>query len=135
MTRRHHEAMWPAYIVDPLTSTTIGDVALDSRDDHQDLVDRYGAIPETLRYDRSGTVLSAEVHSLWFLSKARLVTYMIYRVMNKYWDRFIVALVLTPHNGEQRDYRRIGLLFINFESAFSTDNFSRDTVGQQTTEM
>jgi hypothetical protein len=41
--------------------------------------------------------------------------------MNKYGDRSIVALVLTPHDVDKREYQRVGMLFVN-----STDMFARE---------
>jgi hypothetical protein len=123
--RRHYETLWCAYAVDPTTSTTIGDVALDSLEDYQDLASRYDTALEMPRYPYSDA--SAEKHSLWFLSKARPVTCMLYFVMDKYWDRSIVALVLSLHNLERNEYRRIGLLFVNSGSTYPSDIFSQAT--------
>jgi hypothetical protein len=129
--RRHSGALWPAYAVDPLTSTTIGDVALDSVDDHGDLIDRFATASEALPYHGTWSISAKDTnHSLWYFARARPVVCLLYLVVDKYGHRSIVALVLTLHNVEKREYQRIGMLFINSNDMFATDIFFSKALGQ-----
>ena len=130
--RRHSGVLWPAYAVDPLTSTTIGDVALDSVDDHGDLTDQFATSSEALSYNDLWRISASDTaHLLWFLSRARPVTCLLYLVMDKYGDRSIATLVLTPFDVDKREYQRIGMLFVNSTDMFAKDIFFRKALGQR----
>jgi hypothetical protein len=98
----YEDPLWQAHSIDPLTTSRIGEVMLDTFKYYQELVTRQHALQDSEKE-------SAELGGL--ASGALPAMCLLVHVVEKYERRHMLGLVLVPHHVDKHMYKRIGLFY------------------------